>query len=87
MSRRLSKLAGCALPDTQCGFRMVRLDVWATLPLRTERFEVESEWLLAFAGAGHRIEFVPVEVVYRDERSKIQPLRDTWRWFRWLRSR
>jgi hypothetical protein len=35
----------------------------------------------------HRIEFVPVQVICRDERSEIQPLRDAWRWFRWLRSR
>ena len=87
MSRRLSCLAGRDLPDTQCGFRLVRLDAWAALALRAERFEVESEWLLAFVAAGHRIEFVPVQVIYRDERSKIQPLRDAWRWFRWLRSR
>jgi glycosyltransferase involved in cell wall biosynthesis len=87
MSRQLSKIAGQPLPDTQCGFRLVRLDAWAQLDLRTERFEVESEWLLAFARAGLRIEFVPVQVIYESERSKINPLLDTWRWFRWLRTR
>jgi len=87
MSRQLSKIAGQPLPDTQCGFRMVRLDDWARLDLHTERFEVESEWLLAFARAGLRIEFVPVQVIYESERSKINPLLDTWRWFRWLRTR
>jgi glycosyltransferase involved in cell wall biosynthesis len=87
MSRRLSHLAGRELPDTQCGFRLVRLDAWAALSLRAERFEAESEWLLAFAEAGHPIEFVPVQVIYRDERSKIQPLRDAWRWLRWVQSR
>ena len=87
MSRRLSSLAGLDLPDTQCGFRLVRLDHWAAIELRADRFEVESEWLLAFAAAGRRIEFVPVQVIYRDERSKIQPLRDAWRWLRWVRTR
>lgn len=87
MSRRLSRLAGCTLPDSQCGFRLVNLEAWSLLDLRTERFEVESEWLLASVAAGHRVEFVPAQVIYRKECSKIHPLRDTWRWFRWLRSR
>src|SRR5262245_14706823 len=87
MSRRLSTLAGQKLPDTQCGFRLVRLDAWAKLNLRAERFEVESEWLLVFAESGYVIEFVPVQVIYDSERSKINPLLDTWRWFRWLKNR
>ena len=86
MSRRLSRLAGQALPDTQCGYRLMRLDIWARAPLRTRHFELESEVLLAFAAAGQPIKFVPIRVIYRDETSKINPLRDTWRWFRWLRS-
>ena len=85
MSRRLSGLAGQALPDSQCGFRLVRLDVLARIPLRADRFEIESEQLLAFLSAGERAEFVPVQVIYRGERSKIHPLRDTLRWFRWRR--
>jgi hypothetical protein len=87
MSRRLSQKAGRDLPDTQCGFRLLRLDEWSKLALSTERFEAESEMILAFADAGLAIEFVPIEVIYKAERSKIHPLRDTWRWFRWLRTR
>lgn len=83
MSRRLSALTGCALLDSQCGFRLLRLDVWSQLVLETRHFEIESELLVAFAGAGLPIEFVPVQVIYRRERSKIQPCRDTVRWFCW----
>jgi len=83
MSARLSKLAGQSLPDSQCGFRLVNLDALAALPIGTARFEIESEVLLLFALAGRRIEFVPIQVIYEAERSKIHPLRDTLRWFRW----
>jgi glycosyltransferase involved in cell wall biosynthesis len=85
MSRELSRLAGRELPDTQCGFRLMRLATWVKLPIGTAHFEIESEVLLAFAAAGARIEFVPVQVIYEAERSKIHPLRDTLRWFRWRR--
>jgi glycosyltransferase involved in cell wall biosynthesis len=83
MSDRLSRRAGQPLPDTQCGFRMIHLDSWSRLRLRTSHFEFESEMLLAFAAAGHTIRFVPVQVIYKRGRSHIRPLLDTWRWFRW----
>lgn len=83
MSRRLSRLAGVPLPDSQCGFRLLRLDALAGLELRTEHFELESELLLAFVRAGLRVEFVPVRVIGRPGHSHIRPLADAWRWLRW----
>jgi glycosyltransferase involved in cell wall biosynthesis len=85
MSRRISTRAGRSLPDSQCGFRLLNLGAWARLRLETDRFEVESEMLLAFIRAGHRVEFVPISVVGAGPCSRIHPLRDTWRWLRWWR--
>ena len=85
LSQRLSVLAGCALPDSQCGFRLVNLEAWSALPITATHFEIESEVLVAFVAAGLRVEFVPVRVIYEGERSKIHPLRDTLRWLRWYR--
>jgi hypothetical protein len=87
MSRKLSRAAGAELPDSQCGFRLIKLDVLSTLTLTTEHFEIESEVLLGFVARGHRVKFAPVQVIYRNERSKIRPLRDVVRWFRWWRGR
>lgn len=83
MSRRLSAAAGMWLPDSQCGFRLMRLSAWSTLSLATTHFEVESEVLLGFVARGFEVRFVPIKTIYKDERSKIHPLRDTVRWFRW----
>jgi len=85
MSRWLSAKAGRPLPDTQCGFRLVHLKTWAALPLKTNHYEIESEMLLAFLAAGHRVEFVPIEVIGRGPHSRIHPLLDSWRWWRWWR--
>jgi glycosyltransferase involved in cell wall biosynthesis len=87
MSRQLTRLAGCRLSDTQCGFRLMNLNAWSKMQIETSHFEAESELLLAFAAAGHKIEFVPIAVIYQNEESKIRPLQDTWRWFRWLLKR
>jgi glycosyltransferase involved in cell wall biosynthesis len=82
-SARLSRRAGVALPDTQCGFRMIRLDAWSSVALTTARFEYESEIILAFVKAGHRVGFIPVRTIYADEESKFHPVYDAARWLRW----
>ena len=83
MSRKISQRAGRRLPDTQCGFRLIHLETWAGLPLKTEHFEVESEMLFAFLAVGYRVEFVPVQVIGRSRNSHINPVTDTFRWLNW----
>lgn len=85
MSRRLSNAAGIYLPDSQCGFRLMKLDVWSMLSIQSRHYEIESELLLAFIAGGYGIKFVPIQVIYQNEKSKIHPLRDSWRWFSWWR--
>jgi glycosyltransferase involved in cell wall biosynthesis len=87
MSRQLSKAAGTILPDSQCGFRLMDLNAWSGLPMRCDHFEIESEVLIAFLKAGHKVSFVPVRTVYKSEQSKIHPIKDTVRWFKWWRGR
>ena len=84
MTRQLSAMAGVRLADSQCGFRLARLDALLGLKLSSRRFEIESEMLLAFLAAGLRVEFVPIQVIYESARSNICPFLDTWRWLRWL---
>ena len=85
MSRRISRLTGAALPDTQCGLRLLDLELWERLAPTTRRFEIESELLVAALAARARVEFVPIRPIYRAGASKIRPLTDSWRWFRWWR--
>lgn len=85
MSRRLSGLSGRTLPDTQNGFRLMNLQFWDPRATGAAHFEIESEVLIAYLLQDLRVEFVPVTVIYDEERSKIRPWRDTLRWFRWWR--
>ncbi len=83
MSRRISKMTGVQLPDSQCGFRLARLETLLALPLHASRFEIESAMLVAFVAAGEKVAFVPVRTIYEHSVSKIDPLADTWRWLCW----
>ena len=85
MSKKLSRCAGRDLPDTQSGFRLIHLPTWSLMPLSTRRFEVESEMLMAFLAASHRVEFVPIRVVAAVRKSRIRPFADTVRWWKWWR--
>jgi glycosyltransferase involved in cell wall biosynthesis len=83
MTRRLARLTGAPLADSQCGFRLLNLDLASRLPLTAEHFEIESELLVAVLAAGGRVSFVPVQVIYQPHASKIHPVVDGWRWLRW----
>jgi glycosyltransferase involved in cell wall biosynthesis len=83
MSARLSTRLGRELPDSQCGFRLLRLDLWRSLELRRNRYEVESEMLAAFVQAGAKVEFVPIPCIAAARPSRINPAADTLRWFLW----
>jgi glycosyltransferase involved in cell wall biosynthesis len=84
MSERLARRLGVECPDSQCGFRLIRLESWEKLELRQNRFEVESEMLAAFARAGMQISFVPVKCLPAKRASRIRPIVDSVRWFRWF---
>lgn len=65
------------VPDSQNGFRLYRCDILPLVCTESGRFAAESEILLRIADRGFRIGAVPIKTVYRDEKSKISPLRDT----------
>ncbi len=86
MSWLLSRDMGQYVPDTQCGYRLLRCDVVPLVSAESTRYAAESEMLLHVADRGIRIDAVPVATIYRDEKSKINPFRDTIRFIRMLRN-
>jgi len=84
MSARLSRRLHLDLPDSQCGFRLFHLSSMLAVGLSTQRFQIESEMLVGAARQKIPISFVPIEVIYRGQRSKINPVTDTILWFRWF---
>ena len=85
MSGRISRLCGQAIPDTQCGFRMLHRDLIPDLLGGANRFEYETEMLIVASRKGCRIESVPISTVYSDEVSSIHPVRDTLRFWKLIR--
>jgi glycosyltransferase involved in cell wall biosynthesis len=84
MSWQIGRLCRRDLPDSQCGYRMARYELLPLLHESSDGFAFETENLLLAARNGFQIEFVPIRTIYRDERSKIKPMRDTLRYVRIL---
>jgi glycosyltransferase involved in cell wall biosynthesis len=82
MSKRISRLCGQEIPDTQCGFRMIDRQLVPELLSGGNRFEYETEVLIIASRKGYRIDSVPITTVYSDQVSKIHPMRDALRFLK-----
>ncbi len=84
MSWQISRVCGQSMPDTQCGFRMISVDLAPALFTEANNYDYETEMLIIASRRGCRITSVPVSTVYGEEKSKIHPVRDTIRFFKLL---
>jgi glycosyltransferase involved in cell wall biosynthesis len=82
MSWQIGAICKVPLPDSQCGFRLVRRELLPVLNAPSDRFEFESESLILAARHGFRIKCVPIRTIYSTQKSKIRPVRDTIRYTR-----
>ncbi|MCK9602877.1 MAG: glycosyltransferase family 2 protein [Candidatus Omnitrophica bacterium] len=84
MSWLISKVAKQNIPDTQCGFRLIRKEVLEKLNLKTSKYETESEILIEASRSGFKIESVPIKTLYLNEKSHINPFVDTLRFLKFI---
>lgn len=81
-SKLISHAAGISIPDSQCGYRMIRTSLLRQMNLKSVDYMIETEMLLLAAKLKASIEFVPVSIVYQDEKSHIKNLRITMRFIK-----
>ena len=80
-SRVVSFLARQEIPDSQSGYRIMGVDVLRDIAdsLVTEKYDMESEILIRAGRRGYRIGAIPIESIYQDSVSHINPFIDTLR--------
>jgi glycosyltransferase involved in cell wall biosynthesis len=84
MSWLISRIANQKIHDTQCGYRLIKAEVLKKIKIETANFEAESEILIKASEAGFKIRSVPVETVYAQEKSQINPFIDTFRFLKFI---
>ncbi|MDP8259273.1 MAG: glycosyltransferase family 2 protein [Candidatus Aadella gelida] len=83
MSWVVSGICRQHIPDTQCGYRIIKISSLAKLELTSKKYDIDSEMLMEASAKGMMIKSVPVQTIYGEETSKIRPLRDALK-FLWL---
>lgn len=84
MSSFISGVTKQKIPDTQCGFRLLKKEALKELDLVTANYEIESEMLIKAARLGFKIDSVPISTVYSGEKSRINPFVDTLRFLKYI---
>lgn len=84
MSWIISKIIKQKIPDTQCGFRLIKKEVLEKLDLKTRKYEIESEVLIKTSRLGFKIESIPIKTIYMGEKSQIDPFIDALRFIRFI---
>jgi len=77
----LSAMCGYRIPDSQCGFRLVRTSMLKDMKLTTEKYDIESEMIIQAAENHQKIKSIPIRTIYGEETSEINPIRDTVKFF------
>ncbi|MBD3296523.1 MAG: glycosyltransferase [Candidatus Omnitrophica bacterium] len=78
----VSGICGQIVPDTQCGYRLIRVEVLRDVYLMTEKYDIESEMLIQAARKGVKITSARIQTIYGDEESQIHPVKDAIRFFK-----
>jgi len=84
MSSLISSLAGCRIPDTQCGFRAIRCSVFKKVALKTSHFDTETELLIKAVRAEFKVSSVLISTIYNGSKSSVNKITDTARFVRLL---
>jgi len=78
----VSTRTGVDVPDSQNGYRLIRIALYKSLKIKARRYDAESELLIRAAKAGAKIDSVAVETIYGTEVSSVHPVVDTLRFLR-----
>lgn len=81
MSSLISWACKQNIPDTQCGFRYISAEVLRRINLTCDGFQIETEILMKASKKNFKVFSTPIKTIYRDEKSKIRPVKDTIRFF------
>ncbi|MFC1698932.1 glycosyltransferase family 2 protein [Candidatus Omnitrophota bacterium] len=84
MSFLISLICARKIRDSQCGFRLIKARVLKKLELTCSNYEIESEMLIAATRSGFRIRSVPIQTIYAQQTSQINPIVDTFRFFKYI---
>ncbi len=84
MSFLISIICRRNIPDSQCGFRLIKRNVLEKLNPISSNYEIESETIIEAHHKGFKIKSIPIQTIYAKQTSQINSVIDTIRFFRFI---
>jgi len=70
---------GAKIPDSQCGYRLIKKWIIEQAELRIEHYQIETELVLEAARLGAKFSSVPIPTIYNENESKMNAFAETFR--------
>ncbi|MDP8259701.1 MAG: glycosyltransferase family 2 protein [Candidatus Gygaella obscura] len=84
MSNLISFVCRQNIPDSQCGFRLIKCSFIRKIDLSSKKYEIESEILIKSSRLKYKIKSIPIQTIYAGEKSQINPFIDTFRFIKFI---
>ncbi len=73
----VSSRTGVKIPDSQCGYRLIRTNLLTKNPYQSCGYEAETEFLLHAVLKGYSVAFAPIQTIYKNEKSYMKNWKTT----------
>lgn len=84
MSGLISLICRRNIRDSQCGFRLIKRELLSQLNPISSNYEIETETIIEARHKGFELEFIPIQTIYAQQASQINPVVDTIRFFKFM---
>lgn len=84
MSNLISAICRSEIKDSQCGFRLIKKKLLEQLNPISSNYEIESETIVEAKHKGFNLKFIPIQTIYTKQKSQINPIIDTIRFFKFI---
>jgi dolichol-phosphate mannosyltransferase len=74
----LSLLTCQKIKDSQCGYRLIEINIFDQVDMIENGFQFETEFILKAAQKNIPIHFLPIPTIYNDSKSNIRRLKDAY---------
>lgn len=86
MSTIISRIVARRIPDSQCGFKAIKVEVLKDINLTTSNYDTESEILIKAGKRDYTILSIPIKTIYNGSDSGINKFTDTVRFLSLIRN-
>ncbi len=84
MSSVISAIIKQKVPDSQCGFRLIKKELFEKVNFSMRNYEIESEMIIKASRLGYKVSSIGISTIYNGSKSAINPFVDAIRFISYI---